>query len=50
MTWTTPIAKKDEHKSWHKFERGGCLYCGWQCIDCPNDVATCKCKVTTEKL
>lgn len=43
MVWTTPEARSSEHKKYHKFSRGGCLYCGWHCIDCPNDVATCKC-------
>lgn len=39
-----------KHKSWHVFRRGGCLYCGWHCDDCPIDVATCKCKpVITEE-
>lgn len=43
MVWTTPQSKKDEHKSWHVFVRGLCLYCGWHCDDCPIGVATCKC-------
>lgn len=43
MVMTTPKDKSDEHKSWHKFDRGMCLYCGWYCINCPVGVATCKC-------
>jgi len=49
MTLTTPANKASEHKSWHVFRRGGCLYCGWHCDDCPNDVATCKCTFTKEE-
>lgn len=48
MTRTTPIERSGEHQFWHRFERGLCLYCGWYCYDCPNDVATCKCKSKTE--
>jgi hypothetical protein len=40
---TTPRDRTDEYKHWHKFLKGMCLYCGWFCIDCPKDVATCKC-------
>jgi len=43
MVWTTPISRKNEHQSWHVFRRGGCLYCGYHCDDCPIGVATCKC-------
>jgi hypothetical protein len=50
MVSTSPASRSFEHKSWHKFEKGLCLYCGWHCEDCPKDVATCKCKpVITEK-
>lgn len=45
MVWTTPPDKADMHKSWHSFEKGLCLYCGWYCADCPVGVATCKCTV-----
>lgn len=31
------------HKYWHRYQKGMCLYCGYHCIDCPNDVASCKC-------
>lgn len=44
MVCTTPPNRASEHKTWHRFERGLCLYCGWYCADCPNDVATCKCE------
>lgn len=43
MVWTTPTDKAKEHKKRHKFVRGGCIYCGWYCLDCPDYVATCKC-------
>lgn len=43
MVFTTPHDKADKHKSWHRFARGGCAYCGWHCEDCPKGVATCKC-------
>jgi hypothetical protein len=49
MVWTTPSIKADQHESWHVFRRGGCGYCGWHCDDCPNDVATCKCKASKEE-
>jgi hypothetical protein len=38
------VSETGEHRSWHEFGRGMCLYCGWYCIDCPKGVATCKCK------
>lgn len=45
---TTPPERADAHRSWHEFERGWCLWCGWHCADCPKDVATCKCKGADE--
>jgi len=48
MTWTTPLDRSNEHKSWHVFTRGGCSACGWHCDDCPIGVATCKCKISKE--
>jgi hypothetical protein len=49
MVWTTPPNRANEHKSWHQFVRGGCLWCHYGCDDCPNGVATCKCKVSKEE-
>ncbi len=43
MVWTTPESKASKHKKRHEFIRGGCGYCGWYCIDCSDDVVTCKC-------
>lgn len=43
MVHTVPITRVGEHKSWHTFEKGMCMYCGWYCIDCPEGVTTCKC-------
>lgn len=31
------------HKRHHRYEGGGCGYCGFHCIDCPPGVAVCKC-------
>jgi hypothetical protein len=49
-TWrTTPVNLSDKHKSWHKFMRGLCAYCGWHCDDCPIGVATCRCDGSQER-
>lgn len=31
------------HPHWHRFSRGGCIYCGYYCIDCPTAFTACKC-------
>ena len=49
MVRTTPVHRSLVHQSWHVFQRGLCAYCGWYCDDCPNDVATCKCKSSLTK-
>jgi hypothetical protein len=40
---TTSVEKSSEHRTWHKFRRGGCDDCGWHCEGCSKGVATCKC-------
>lgn len=49
MVRTTPSEKSNLHLSWHIFQKGLCLYCGYYCDDCPNDVVTCKCPPIVKK-
>jgi len=31
------------HRNWHEWQRGGCMWCGFHCSDCPIGIAMCKC-------